>query len=192
MLNCNSLLSALLMLILLSIGYWLYNSNFRILEQKNQPMIQDNTDYYLMNTTITQYNKTGVPDYILTANKITHYAHNDTTVLQTPHLKSVSNLKNIMVVDALNGKLLPGNQNIELWDEVVIIQTNLQDNIKIRIDTDFITIYSESGLAVTNRPVLITSNIGQTKAIGMEAYYKENLVKLRSKVRCFYEAQKTL
>ena len=68
-----------------------------------------------------------------------------------------------------------------------MIQTDLSNGNKVRMDTDFITIYSEKGLAVTDRPVLITNDTGRTRAIGMEAFYKESLVKLKSRVRGFHE-----
>ena len=185
--NWNSLLFALLMLTLVGIGYWSYDSSLHVGAQKKQPAIRENADYYLIDTKITQYDKTGALDYTLTSNSITHYPHNDTTLLQTPHLESFSDPDKPMVADALNGKLLPGNQDIELWDEVVMTQTDLKDDKKVRMDTDFITIYSEQGLAVTDRPVLITNDTGRTRAIGMEAFYKESLIKLKSRVRGFHE-----
>ncbi|WP_062263504.1 LPS export ABC transporter periplasmic protein LptC [Endozoicomonas arenosclerae] len=185
--NRNSILIAFLMLTFVGIGYWAYDSNLHVGAQKKQPLIRKNADYYLINTQITQYNETGELNYTLTSNSITHYPHNDTTLLQTPHLESFSDPKKPLVADALNGKLLPGNQDIELWDDVVMTQTDLSNGNKLRMDTDFITIYSEQGLAVTDRPVLITNNTGRTRAIGMEAFYKESLVKLKSRVRGFHE-----
>lgn len=189
--NRNYLLLAFFLLTLLGIGYWSFDGSLNVVGQKKkQPVIRENADYYLIDTEITQYNESGVLDYELTSKGITHYPHNDTTLLQTPKLNSYSNPQKPLYVDALNGKLLPGNEDMELWDNVVMIQKDVSSGSQTRMDTDFITIYSEQGLAVTDRPVLITSDTGRTRAIGMEAFYKESLVKLKSRVRGLHEPKR--
>ena len=184
------LLVAFILMTLVGLGYWSYDGGLHVAGQKRQPEIQENADYYLVDATITQFNELGTLEYKLTSNAITHYPHNDTTLLNTPHLRSYSNPQKPMVTDALNGKLLPGEQDIELWDDVVMIQTDITTGSQVRMDTDFITIYSEQSLAVTDRPVLITNDTGRTRAIGMEAFYKDSLVKLKSRVRGFHEPKK--
>lgn len=184
------LLVAFILMILVGLGYWSYDGGRHVTGQKRQPDIQENADYYLVDATITQFNELGTLEYKLMSSAITHYPHNDTTLLKTPHLRSYSNPQKPMVTDALNGKLLPGDQDIELWDDVVMIQTDIDTGSKVRMDTDFITIYSEQSLAVTDRPVLITNDTGRTRAIGMEAFYKDSLVKLKSRVRGFHEPKK--
>ncbi|MET4695971.1 LPS export ABC transporter periplasmic protein LptC [Endozoicomonas lisbonensis] len=181
------LLVACVLMTMVGIGYWSYDGGLHVTGQNRQPEIQENADYYLVDATITQFNETGTLEYELTSNAITHYPHNDTTLLKTPHLRSYSDPQKPMIADALNGKLLPGDQDIELWDDVVMIQTDTSNGSQVRMDTDFITIYSEQSLAVTDRPVLITNDTGRTRAIGMEAFYKDSLVKLKSRVRGFHE-----
>ncbi|WP_422135066.1 LPS export ABC transporter periplasmic protein LptC [Endozoicomonas sp. ALD040] len=185
--NRNLIMIAFLMLIMVGVGYWAYDSKLHVGVQKKQPLVRENADYYFIDTRVTQYNKEGELDYILVSDSITHYPHNDTTLLQTPHLENFNTPGKPMVADALYGKLLPGSEDIELWDDVVMTQTNLGNGSKVRIDTDFMTIYSEKDLAVTDRPVLITNDTGRTRAIGMEAFFKESLVKLKSRVRGFHE-----
>ena len=180
-------LVACVLMALVGLGYWSYDGKLHVAGQKREPEIQENADYYLVNATIRQFNETGSMEYILTSETITHYPHNDTTLLKTPHMLSHSNPEKPMEVDAQHGKLLPGNQDIELWDDVIMVQTSLNDGSKVRMDTDFITIYSEQSLAATDRPVLITNDTGRTRAIGMEAFYKDSLVKLKSRVRGFHE-----
>lgn len=184
------LLVASVLMTLVGIGYWSYDGGMHVVGQKRPSEIQENADFYLIDADISQYNETGTLEYKLISEAITHYPHNDTTLLQTPHLRSYSNPEKPMVTDALHGKILPGNEDIELWEEVVMTQTNTQTGSQLRMDTDFITIYSEQSLAVTDRPVLITNDTGQTRAIGMETFYKDSLVKLKSRVRGFHEPKK--
>ena len=181
--NRNSLLLVLLLLTLVGAGYWSYDSGLNIVPQKKATEIRKNADYYLLNAEITQYDPHGQLDYTLTARAITHYPHNDTTLIQRPHLENLSDPDKPVVADALNGKMLPGNQDIELWDNVVMTETTRATGKQQRMDTDFLTIYSEKALATTDKPVLITSPTGTTRAIGMDAYYQQGLVKLKSRVR---------
>ncbi|MGB1271215.1 MAG: LPS export ABC transporter periplasmic protein LptC, partial [Endozoicomonas sp.] len=86
-----------------------------------------------------------------------------------------------------SGKLLPGSKDLELWDNVVITQTDLNTGKEVRMDTDFITVYSDQNMADTDRPVLITNDTGKTRAIGMTALYQQGLIKLKSRVRGVHE-----
>ncbi len=181
--NRNSLLLALLLLTLVSAGYWSYDSGLNIVLQKKNSTIRKNADYYLLNADITQFNASGQLDYTLNANAITHYPHNDTTLVQLPHLENFGNPEKRVVADALNGKMLPGNQDIELWDQVILTATDKTNDKQQRMDTDFLTIHSEKALAVTDRPVVLTTSTGTTRAIGMEAFYQQGRVKLKSRVR---------
>ena len=185
----NYLLITCVMLAMIGIGYWSYDSSLHVVGQKKPPVVRENADYYLIDAEIKQYNETGRLEYKLTSKSISHYPHNDNTLLQTPHMLSFSNPEEPLQADAQFGKMLPGNQDLELWDDVVMIQTDAENRQKLRMDTDFITIYSEQGLAVTDRPVLIVNESGRTRAIGMEAFYRESLVKLKSRVRGLHEPQ---
>ena len=184
------LITCCLLLTIIGLVYWSYNSKLQINRQVKQPEIQEDADYYLVDSTVFQYNEAGLLEYKLISNAVTHYPHNDTTLLKMPELLNYSNRQKPTVTNALNGKILPGNEDIELWDEVVMIQTDTLDGSEVRMDTDFLTIYSEQNLAVTDRPVLITNDTGHTRAVGMEAFYKDSLVKLKSRVRGFHEPKK--
>ena len=117
-------------------------------------------------------------------------------------LTNFSNNGQVTTSRSENGKLLPGGKDIELWDNVVIIQSSLAKKQQagelsienahkqeLRMDTDFITISPDQEIADTDRPVLITSDTGETRAIGMTAYYKQGRVQLKSRVRGVYEPE---
>ena len=185
----NYLIISAIMLILVGLGYWGYDSSITPGQPKREVAIREGADYFLVEADISQFDINGKLQYTLVSDSITYYPHNDTTLLRKPVMTSFSNPNEVFRSVAEHGKLLPGNTDIELWDDVVMTQTKRVSNEVVQMDTDFITIYSEQELADTDRPVLITSQTSVTRAIGMTAYYKQGLVKLKSRVRGVHEPE---
>ena len=185
----NYLIITAIMLILVGLGYWGYDSSITPGQPKREVAIREGADYFLVGADISQFDVKGKLQYTLVSDSITHYPHNDTTLLQQPEMTSYSNPDEVFKSVSEHGKLLPGNTDIELWDNVVMTQTKNISNEVVQMNTDFITIYSEKELADTDRPVLITSPTSVTRAVGMTAYYKQGLVKLKSRVRGVHEPE---
>ena len=185
----NYLIITAIMLILVGLGYWGYYSSITPGQPSREVAIREGADYFLVGADISQFNSKGQLNYTLISDSITHYPHNDTTLLQKPEMTSFSNPNEVFKSISEHGKLLPDGADIELWDDVVMTQTKTASNEVVKMNTDFITIYSERELADTDRPVLITSSTSVTRAVGMTAFYKQGLVKLKSRVRGVHEPE---
>ena len=183
----NYLITSVVLLIMLAIGYWGYDGSIASVGPKRTSVIRKDADYFLVNANIKQYNETGNLEYTLESSSITHYPHNDNTLLQQPVMTNLGKPGEVFKSVSQSGKLLPGGNDIELWDNVIMTQTQLDSGKTVRMETDFITIYSEQEIAETDRPVLITNSTGQTRAIGMTALYQQGLIKLKSRVRGVHE-----
>ncbi len=195
------IISAILMLMLVT-GYWAYDGSIVPASTSHSQMIRQDADYFLVDALVKEYDLTGALHYQLKSDSITHYPHNDNTLLRLPVLTNFSDNGQVTTSRSENGKLLPGGKDIELWDNVVIIQSSpvkkqqadvhsSEHSLKqeLRMDTDFITISPDLEVANTDRPVLITNDTGETRAIGMTAYYKQGRVQLKSRVRGVYEPE---
>ncbi len=192
----NQLLILTACLVTIAIGYWTYSGSIAPTIDNRAEIIRQNADYFLIGALIKEYDPNGALDYQLQAQSITHYLHNDNTLLQRPFLTSYSDNGQITTSQSENGKILPGGKDIELWDDVVVIQTGPPKTAgssarqqDLRMDTDFITIFPDQQIVETERPVLITNNIGETRAVGMTAYYKQGKLQLKSRVRGVYEPE---
>ncbi len=183
----NYLITSAILLIMLAIGYWGYDDSITTVSLKKTNVIREDADYFLVNANIRQYNETGHLEYTLESSSITHYPHNDNTLLQKPVVNNYGKPGEVFNSVSQSGKLLPGGNDLELWDNVIITQTQLDTGETVRVDTDFITIYSEQEIADTNRPVLITNRSGRTRALGMKALFQQGLIKLKSRVRGVHE-----
>ncbi|MFT7559851.1 MAG: lipopolysaccharide export system protein LptC [Flavobacteriales bacterium] len=88
-------------------------------------------------------------------------------------------------INAHHGKI-DADQNIELNDEVTIIQRN-EDDSETLMETDSLLFKPLEKLALTDKPVTITSPFGKIEATGMRADIARKKIKLLSKVRGVYE-----
>ncbi|WP_257265453.1 LPS export ABC transporter periplasmic protein LptC [Endozoicomonas sp. ONNA2] len=190
----NHLIISATLVLMLAVGYWAYDGTTVTTRARSSPIIRQDADYFLVDALIKEYDIFGALQYQLQSDSITHYPHNDNTLLQRPIMTNVSDHGQLTVSTSENGKLLPGGKDIELWDNVVVIQsspsvTQPTYEQKLRMDTDFLTLSPNEEIADTDRPVLITSETGETRAIGMTAWYQQGKIQLKSRVRGIYETE---
>lgn len=183
----NYLITTGLLILMLAVGYWAYDGSLSPVAQQKSLIIRQDADYFLVDAQIREYGVNGQLQYTLNSQSITHYPHTDNTLLQTPVMVNYRKPGQTTHSTSQSGKLLPGGKDLELWDNVVITQTDLNTGQEVRMDTDFITVYSDQNMADTDRPVLITNDTGKTRAIGMTALYQQGLIKLKSRVRGVHE-----
>lgn len=176
MLNSRSLLFIGVVLVLAAaINYLLEESTT---EEPVQAVVNKNDpDLYMRNATITQFTKTGERQHQIKANLFTHFPLTDITTLREPDMTLYPNDQtNPWDIVSNHGRLLPNvgfrDEIVELWDEVLAIQTDLDGNF-INIRTDSLTVHPETDYAETDQRVIIDDNSGRTTAAGMKAYFEE-------------------
>lgn len=189
MLNRNYPIIFSLLFMMLAIGYWLYDTDLHPGTQKKTVETRQNADYFMDQASITQYDARGQLEYQLSARNISHYPHNDTTLLSEPQMISYRKPGQVTRADATNGKLLPGNKTLVLWNNVILVQDMTRTGKKVQLTTEYLTLDSSQGTATTDKPVLITSDNGTVKAIGMTTDYEQGLISLKSRVRGTYESR---
>ncbi|WP_263322173.1 LPS export ABC transporter periplasmic protein LptC [Endozoicomonas sp. Mp262] len=188
MFNRNLPIFLSLLFMLLAMGYWAYDTDLHPGTQKKSTDARKNADYFLEQANILQYGKGGKLEYQLTSQSISHYPHNDTTLLSLPHMTSYRKTGQITTAHAANGKLLSGNDTLVLWNNVIMNQDKISTGRHTRMNTDYLTLYSDQGMAETDLPVLITSNNSKVRAIGMKTYYEKGQIHLKSRVRGVHES----
>lgn len=183
------LITVAMAMLVLYAGYYLYE-NTPLKQALNPPNIDPRErleeDFYLSKAEVVSYNSQGKMNYQINAEQFNHFPHNDTTMILAPDMMLYRDNGTSHIV-AQYGKLLPGNEDLELWDDVVMISRSLKGQQSGRLDTDFITLYSNQEIASTSRPVKIVTPTGATTAQGMKAYLQQDRIELLSNVRGIYE-----
>ncbi|CAM3794639.1 LPS export ABC transporter periplasmic protein LptC [Parendozoicomonas haliclonae] len=168
------------------IGYWSYSTDNptsmpRAAQEDKEP------DFFIRDAFITEYDVNGALASTLESDEISHFPHNDTTLLKQPDLWTFEEDRQPWHTTADNGRILPDGETVELIDNVVMIQQDGNGQSEQRVDTDFLTVYSGEDYADTDAPVRITNEPGVTTAVGMRAFYKRDFIQLKSKVNSIYE-----
>ncbi len=183
-------------ILLLAVGYWFYDGSIGGINPvgRSGQQIEQGADYFVSDALIKEYDISGALKYRLESDTISHFSYDDTTLLQQPLLTTFGEDGEVTTSRAVHGKVLPGGNDLELWDNVVIIQSRPDDKNpegelvqQVRMDTDFITLFPDDGVADTDRPVLIVNANGEARAIGMTAWYQLGRVYLKSRVREVHE-----
>ncbi len=149
---------------------------------------QEHADFFISQADITEFNLDGVKEQHLSSDQISHFPISDLTLLSNPVHTSLRDPKEPQTIHARSGRVLPDGETIELKQDVVLTQQR-PDRTRVTLETDFLTIYSGKDYADTDRPVVIRDGRNVTRATGMTAYYKEDRMVLKSKVRGIYESQ---
>ncbi|WP_075187260.1 LPS export ABC transporter periplasmic protein LptC [Teredinibacter haidensis] len=137
----------------------------------------------------------GKLDYSFTASKLEHYrvesADNKTsaeeyTLIFEPRFE-IYEEKAPWQVEAENGKLVRNTEQITLWNNVRIWQSETLSNIQpTELNTSSLTINPAEKVAYTQEPVKIHSAYGEIDAVGMTADFRQRKIKLHNKVKAIH------
>lgn len=183
----QTLLTAAIVVLSVGMGYWAYETDLKVSRQPAETITGIKVpDFFSSNACVREFDEQGQLKSELTADRISHYPHNEITLLDSPELWNYSKKASVWHTVADTGRILPDRETIELKKNVIMIQMK-GDTQRLRMDTDFLTIYSGQDIADTNQLVTITSSSGMMKADGMKAFYNQDVIQLKSRVRGIYE-----
>jgi len=139
-------------------------------------------DFFLTNAVYTKFNREGMIRNRVNTNKITHFVTDNASLFEKPNITIYNPNEQPYYITANQGKSEKGKEKIYLWDNVKIIQNNNLNNPTLDITTSAITFYPSTKIAETKEPIVIIQNGDLTEAIGAEADFQNDLIKLLSKV----------
>lgn len=143
------------------------------------PELASEPELYMRGATITQYDDDGSLRYRLRAKQLFHFPDQNRSLLESPSLRLVRNSQVPWDVRAERGRVVyleqPQGERevVHLEERVVLERRRPDDNRFLRLETDTLTIHPDSELAVTDQGVIITTEVGSTRAQGLEAHLAE-------------------
>ena len=152
--------------------------------------LADSPDLLMVNADILRYRSDGNLSYRLDAEQIRHFDEDQITRLQTAHLHLLdSQGKPPWDIHAGAGEISqksqadqPPEEVVFLHDEVNMAQEN-PDGSFIRLQTPSMFYYPDRQYAETSRNVMITTDVGRTKAAGLQGELQQGLIRLFSNER---------
>ncbi len=149
---------------------------------------------YLTDVETTQYNEQGNISYTFNAAKVSYFQHNkkrktkrDYTLLDAPDIVMFDPSRPPWHVTAKHGRTNASGSHIKLWGNVKIWQTNAAGE-RAELTTSQLVVKPDQQYAETDKPVMISTADGETRAVGMKAFLKQDKIQLLSQVRGVHEA----
>lgn len=179
------LLTALLIAVLI-ITSFLALTTAKKSTRTSKPSI-NTPDFFMINAEYKKFNQKGEIRNQFKTTKITHFNSDNTYLFDNP--KMVMNTPNEQPwnISASKGKSKKGKKEIHLWDNIKIIRKRGNNNSDYDISTTELTIYTDSKIAETDKPIKIVQSQNITKSIGAKADFKSGNIKLLSNIEGTYK-----
>lgn len=138
------------------------------------------------------FEKDGTLSYSFHADKLEHYQeHGNTrddnvfTLVENPFLE-IHQGQEPWEVSAEKGKMTTANQQIDLWNNVLLKHTSAE-SIYTQVSTEKLTIDPNAKLANTEEPVKILSDKIELEGVGMNADLCSEKIKLQKNVHGLHD-----
>ncbi len=152
------------------------------------PELADEPDVLIEGAFIRQFELTGSLRYTLRATEIRHFDRDALTNLRKPELVLFDPAEPPWNISSQRGHITEGKlsgvaqEKVELIDDVVLLQRQADEGF-IEIHTPGLTIYPDSQYAESSLDVMIDTNVGRTKAVGLTGDLATGVIKLGSNAK---------
>lgn len=130
--------------------------------------VHSGPDFTASNTRIRGHDDSGRPSYVLHARELAHFPDRDVVVLQAPSLSLHKDGRDTFI-DAERGEVLPGGEQIELFDNVRIRRPADAQGPALALDTEALTIWPDAQRAISDTPVELRRDHSQATAERLRA-----------------------
>jgi len=177
-----------LMFVLALVSFWLERTVRE--EEPRTAARRHDPDYLVTNFTTTSYNRDGVAESALSADRMVHYPDDDSTELLRPRVVQTRPNEPRMTVRAERGTLSRDGDDIFLYDNVVLVREADKQRPQAQMRTSFLQVVRDRSLVRTDRDVVIHEDRRTLAGHGMEYDNQSQVLQLFSRVRGIFEPEK--
>ncbi len=174
-----------LLALLGALTFWL-NRLVQPLDAGTSPSLRPDPDYIVDTISAVRMAPDGTVKHTLSAERMVHYPHNDTTRLIAPRFVSYATTAAPVTVSAKEGLVSSEGENIYFENDVRVTRAPYADKSELVMETSYMHVIPDENIARTDRPVTITDANTVVHAIGLELNSETRVLKLFSKVRGTY------
>ena len=175
-----------LLALLAAVTFWL-DREVKPPEMGPSGKLRHDPDYIVDGLAATQIGPDGKPLRKLHAKRMTHYADDDSTVLEAPTLVSFQNDVPSVTVTAKSALLSANGQTVDLQEDVRLVRAARADRGVLIMETSQLHVEPEKHTARTERPVRIYDANMLITAVGLESNSESRILRLLSNVRGQYD-----
>ena len=180
----RTFISLLLVLTLALFSLW-FQDLFKAPDIISKPKQAHFPDYFMEDFSITSMNPQGHPAYILTAQRMDHFADDDSAELQRPVFEFRGD-RDHWKISAQRASITAERDVIHFYDDVQLVRSQSAQDKPMQIETSYLKIDTEQKVAETDRPAQLTSGGLELNTLGMMLDNNSGVLKLNAQVRGRY------
>jgi lipopolysaccharide export system protein LptC len=176
------------MLVLALLTFWLDRA---VRDEPSHPSgRRHDPDYLIHNFTSTSFNRLGLAETTITADRMLHYPDDDSTELVSPRVVQERPTQPRFTVRADRGVLAREGDEIFLYDNVYLVREPDADHPSTRMTTSFLHLLRDRSIVRTDREVTIVEGSRSLSGRGMEYNNDSREFVLHSDVTARFEAER--
>jgi len=177
-----------LMLVLALLTFWLDRA---VRDEPSHPsQRRHDPDYLIHDFTSISFNRLGLAETTITADRMLHYPDDDSTELVSPRVVQERPTQPRFTVRADRGVLAREGDEIFLYDNVYLVREPDADHPSTRMTTSFLHLLRDRSIVRTDREVTIVEGRRSLSGRGMEYNNESREFVLHSDVTARYEAER--
>ena len=181
-----SLLPLILLTLLAALTFWLERATQPDSNRYNGKARHD-PDFIVDNFTVRRFDLNGSLQYVLTAQKMLHYADDDSTDVVAPAL-SYHGQPYLTRISARYARLSKDGKEVRLFDDVRMVREATANAPELVVTTSEMYVYPDDEIARSTMPVTITEGRSVVSGVGFEADNRTRIYKLLGRVHgIFYK-----
>ena len=169
----------------IAIFFLLRDTDEAAIDASPSEMLSEEPNLYLEDAVISQYQEDGTLSYELASSRIRYFEDRNLTRLETPDLQMYQTDKPPWSARADQGEIKQQATPEDIQEEVIYLHQNVyleqtRGERFISLTSEDLYIYPDRQYAETDQAVMIDTNTGRTKAVGLAADLERSVLELSS------------
>ena len=182
-------LVVLTVIALSTLSWWMPVEEGPVATLASGPEKRHIADFNLSDFDLTIMNAAGRPRYRMQGQAMIHYADDDSAEVTLPEMTLYRHGAVPWVASAGQAQVEPGGETVVLQDKVKLERLTTVGRDKLELQTPLLRVVPDKKYAETTAPVTIITDLGVTRAVGMQADLEREHLELLAQVRGDYAKQ---
>jgi lipopolysaccharide export system protein LptC len=144
--------------------------------------VRHEPDFIVDQVSATTLDVTGRPESKLTAQKMRHFADDQSTELEAPRLVQLRPDSPSVHIEADRGVAAKSGDDVRLYGNVVVRREATPGRPELRVETSYLQVFPKEDIARTSEEVVIREGGSRLTGVGMEYNNKTRQLELKSRV----------
>ncbi|MBY0440052.1 MAG: LPS export ABC transporter periplasmic protein LptC [Burkholderiales bacterium] len=149
--------------------------------------VRHDPDFIVDNFVATQTGLDGLLQHTLRATRMSHFLHDDSTLLENPRLIHYTEKRLEVTATSDRALMSSDGEVIQMSGNVRLTRAAVADQSELVLLTDSLVVTPDKGSARTDQPVVIRNATSRTDAVGLEFDYRLRQLELLRDVRTTWQ-----